>query len=203
MDRADIRNRARRLVDPVVAIFARIGVPPTLVTLVGLAVALYGAALVADGRLRPGALLLLAAGLCDVFDGDLARRRDAASEFGAFIDSTLDRVSEFAYFGAIVYYLARRVADPPGFELAVTLVALAGSVLTSYARARAEGLGVECHVGWMERPERIALLTLGLLVGHAGLVGALTLIAVGAMLTFLQRVFHVRRELGRRARSLG
>ncbi len=201
MDRAALRTRARRIVDPLVDVFARIGVPPTLVTLIGTAVALYGAAFVADARLRPGALMLLVAGLCDVFDGDLARRRDAVTDFGGFLDSTLDRVSEIAYFGAIVFYLVRRTAEPGAFELAVTLVALAGSLLTSYARARAEGLGVSCRVGLVERPERIALLVPGLLLGHAALVVVLTIIAAGAMATFVQRIAHVHRELARRGRG--
>ncbi|MDH3196643.1 MAG: CDP-alcohol phosphatidyltransferase family protein [Candidatus Krumholzibacteria bacterium] len=193
MTRHIVRDRARKLLEPVVGLLASAGVPPLLVSLAGLALSLYGAAAVAGGALALGAVLLLLAGLCDVLDGDLARRRGLAGPFGAFIDSTLDRVTEFAYFGGIILYLVNRPAGFRDYDVAVALLALAGSVLTSYARARAEGLGLHCKVGMMERPERIALLVLGLLFGYHVLVVVLTVMAAITMLTFVQRVVHVRR----------
>jgi CDP-diacylglycerol--glycerol-3-phosphate 3-phosphatidyltransferase len=193
MTRHIVRDRARKLLDPVVGLLASARVPPLLVSLAGLALSLYGASAVAGGALALGGVFLLLAGLCDVLDGDLARRRGLASPFGAFIDSTLDRVTEFAYFGGIILYFVNRPAGFRDYDVAVALLALAGSVLTSYARARAEGLGLHCKVGMMERPERIALLVLGLLFGYHVLVVVLTVMAAITMLTFVQRVVHVRR----------
>jgi len=198
MNRAEIKNRARCILDPLVVALAGLGVPPTLVTLIGTAIALYGASLIIDGSFPAAGALLLVAGLCDVLDGDLARRRGTTSEFGAFIDSTLDRVVEFAYYGGIILYLVERSGGFHNFDVAVTLTALTSSVLTSYTRARAEGLGVECRVGILERPERIALLALGLFLGYRVLMALLTAIAVAATVSFLQRIYHVHHELRRR-----
>jgi CDP-diacylglycerol--glycerol-3-phosphate 3-phosphatidyltransferase len=192
MTKQAFKTKARRVLDPVVSALDGLGVPPFLVSLFGLAFSLYGALVVSRGVFLLGALYLLLSGLCDVLDGDLARRRNMASRFGAFIDSTFDRVTEFAYFGGILVYTIHR----PGFQdwqVTVTLLALAGSVLTSYARARAEGLDVPCTVGVMERPERIALLLAGLILGYRILMTVMTILAVTSVFTFVQRVVHVRR----------
>lgn len=194
MIKLDVHNRARRIFDPFVTVLAAIGVPPILVSLSGLALSLYGASVVADGGLALGGLFLLLAGLCDILDGDLARRRGSTSPFGAFIDSTIDRITEFAYFGGIILYVVNRPAGFHDFEVAVVIVALAGSVLTSYARARAEGVGVKCKVGLMERPERILLLAAGLFLGYHVLRVVMTLLAVTSMLTFVHRMIHVYRS---------
>jgi CDP-diacylglycerol--glycerol-3-phosphate 3-phosphatidyltransferase len=135
----------------------------------------------------------LLSGLCDVLDGDVARRRGLASRFGAFLDSTLDRVAEFAFFGGMLYYFVHRPGGASDFVFLITVIALTGSVLTSYARARAEGLGYECTVGIMERPERIAALTVGLLLGYRVLTIVLTVLAIATTYTFLQRIIHVYR----------
>jgi CDP-diacylglycerol--glycerol-3-phosphate 3-phosphatidyltransferase len=198
----DVKNRARRVFDPIVAALAAMGVPPLLVSLVGLALSLYGASIVADGGLALGGLFLILAGVCDILDGDVARRRGVVSSFGAFIDSTLDRVTEFAYFGGIILYVVNRPGGFHDYEVAVVIVALAGSVLTSYARARAEGLGMECKVGVMERPERIILLAVGLFLGYHVLRIVMTILAAASMLTFLHRVVHVYR-VSRRISSAG
>lgn len=164
-----------------------------LVSFFGLAFSLYGAVVVAHGRLLLGAVFLLLSGLCDVLDGDLARRRGMVTRFGAFIDSTFDRITEFAYFGGIVFLVSGRHAGAGGWELAMVLVALAGSVLTSYTRARAEGVGLDCRVGIMERPERIALLVAGLVLGYRVLMVVMVILAITSTLTFIQRIAHVHR----------
>lgn len=181
------------MLDPVVGLLASLAVPPLLVSLFGLAFSLYGAVVVAEGRLFLGAIFLIISGLCDVLDGDLARRRNMVSRFGAFMDSVLDRVTEFAFLGGIIYYLVNRVDGPHNFLLCVTLVALTGSILTSYTRARAEGLGYECKVGIVERPERVALLALGLLLGYRILGLVLIVLAATSVYTVFQRIAHVRR----------
>lgn len=191
MNKKEFKETARRVLDPVVAALAAIKMPPLFVSLAGLLISLYGAVKTAEGALFLGAIYLLLAGLCDVIDGALARHMDVVSRFGAFIDSTIDRVTEFAYFtGIIVYFVTRPQGFHP-FQVVVSMIALAGSVLTSYTRARAEGLGYSCTVGMMERPERIALLTLGLLLGSRVLMVVLVFLAVSTALTTFQRIFHV------------
>ena len=188
----DIKERLRGLLEPLVASLERAGVSPLAVTLTGLALSFVGAAFVAAGRLRAGALVLVVSGICDTLDGSLARSSGQASRFGAFLDSALDRVAELAYFSALVYHYAAEGGRWSGTMILLTLAALAGSMLTSYARARAEGLGLECTVGILERPERIALLVVGLAVGHAVLNPVIALLAVLSIYTFIQRVMHVR-----------
>jgi CDP-diacylglycerol--glycerol-3-phosphate 3-phosphatidyltransferase len=195
-----MKNRLRGLLDPVVRILSRLGVSPMAVTLAGLGLSFVGAFEIARGELVAGGVILVVSGLCDTLDGALARKSGKESVFGAFIDSTLDRVAELAYFGAlIVYYRAGvehgRIAVP------LVVVALAGSFLTSYTRARAEGLGLECRVGLLERPERVALLVLGLLFGKAVLLAVLMCLAVLTIVTSLQRVVHVYRLTARNGDS--
>ncbi|HEX5131876.1 MAG TPA: CDP-alcohol phosphatidyltransferase family protein [Candidatus Krumholzibacteria bacterium] len=193
MDKRAFQNSARRLLDPVVGALATFGVSPLLVSLFGVAFSAWGAVVVARGSLLGGGVFLLIAGLCDVLDGDLARRTGKASLFGAFIDSTLDRVSEFVYFGGIILYVVGRANGYAAWEPVVILLALMGSVLTSYARARAEGIGIECKVGVMERPERIALLAIGLIAGYRFLMAVMILLAATSLFTVVQRVRHVHR----------
>jgi CDP-diacylglycerol--glycerol-3-phosphate 3-phosphatidyltransferase len=193
MDKKAIKMRARGILDPIVGALAAAGIPPLLVTLVGLVLSVYGAVVVAEGSLALGAVFLIASGLCDVLDGDLARRRNMVTRFGAFIDSSLDRIAEFAYFTGIIVYTVNRPGEIDNFSVVVVMIALTGSVLTSYTRARAEGVGFECTVGVLERPERIALLVLGLLLGYRILIAIVTVIAIASTFTFLQRIFHVHR----------
>ncbi|MGD1048401.1 MAG: CDP-alcohol phosphatidyltransferase family protein [Candidatus Krumholzibacteriaceae bacterium] len=187
-----VKNRLRGLLDPVVSLLMRIGVPPTAVTVAGLVLSLAGAFAIARGAFIAGGVLVIVSGICDTLDGSLARRTGRESAFGAFIDSTIDRVAELACFGAlVVYYAGRGEAGRAGLVLAI--VALAGSFLTSYTRARAEGLGLECRVGLLERPERVALLVLGLLLGARALLVVIACLAVLTMVTSVQRIVHVYR----------
>ncbi len=191
MDKQAIKLKAKGFLNPVVAALSVLGVPPFLVSLLGVALSIYGAVVLAGGQLFWAGIILLGAGLCDVIDGSLARSRNIASRFGAFIDSTFDRIAEFACFGGILVYLTER---PQGFsllEFIAAFVALAGSVLTSYTRARAEGLGLHCSVGLLERPERIALMVLGLILGRYVLFGVLMILGILTMLTSFQRIIHV------------
>ena len=193
MDKRSLQASARKLLDPAVNALVAFHVSPLMVSIFGLAFSVWGGIVVANGSLLGGAVFLVLAGLCDVLDGDVARRLGKASRFGAFIDSMLDRVSEFVYFGGILMFVVRR---PSGFEVyepVVILLALMGSVLTSYARARAEGVGIECKVGVMERPERIALLAIGLISGYRFLMAIMILLAATSLYTVFQRIRHVHR----------
>jgi len=194
-DKGEIKDRLRGFLDPVVEVLSSLGVTPMMVTLFGLILSVGGAIFAARGSLLVSGVILLVAGLCDTLDGSLARLQGSVSTFGAFIDSTGDRIMELFYFGAFIFYFLGR--GPFGvFMIFVVLVALSGSMLTSYVRARAEGLGLECRVGWLERPERIAALVVGLLLGRVMLVVAILFIAVMSVITVAQRVTHVKRISG-------
>jgi len=210
-DRA--RDLAHGVVHPVVRALASVGVTANLVSGLGLLLSLLAALAFFEGGFRLGSALLIASGLCDILDGELARETRSVSTFGAFIDSTLDRVAEgFVLIGVAGFYVANLVdlASNPtrvlndlarGLEprtwavVALTaLVALLGSFLVSYTRARAEGLGLECKVGWFERPERIVLLIVAGLFGVGPLMpGALLVLAVMSFVTAVQRIRHVHR----------
>lgn len=190
--KAEIKDRLRGLLDPVVSFLASLGISPMAVSVSGLVLSLVGAVFVARGRLILGALILILSGLCDSLDGSLARRTGKVTTFGAFFDSTGDRITELAYYGALLFYFA----GTGTFNLLMTffiLASIAGSFLTSYTRARAEGLGMECRVGLLERPERLAILMLGLFLGRSALVVVIIFLAFLTLYTFVQRVLYVKR----------
>jgi CDP-diacylglycerol--glycerol-3-phosphate 3-phosphatidyltransferase len=188
-DKSAIRERFRDMMSPVVDMLDSMGVNPTGVSVTGLSLSVLGALFAGYGRLATGGIILAVASICDTLDGSLARKTGKTSKFGAFFDSTADRVSEFAYFAALTLYYSSRGS---GIMIFVTLAALAGSFLTSYARARAEGLGLECSVGILERPERIMLMIAGLIFGGRILYAVIILLAILSIVTFIQRVQHVR-----------
>ncbi len=189
-EKSDIKERLRGLLDPVVALCSYLGISPMGITLFGVFLSLIGAWFVGRGSLVMGALILIISGLSDVIDGSLARSQGKTSVLGAFVDSTGDRVSELVYFIGLIFYFIGKV---PIHDVMIffTMMALAGSFLTSYARARAEGLGLECSVGLLERPERVVLLVIGLVFGGIVLEVAIIILAVLSVLTFIQRVKHV------------
>lgn len=181
-----VRERLQPLVDRLAAR----QVTPNQVTVASLGVCLLAALCIAGGGLRLGALVLLLAAVGDVIDGMLARQTGQATPFGAFFDSTLDRIGEGAILAALAYQFA--VTGRPTV-VAVTVLALLGSLLVSYTRARAEALGLECKVGLMSRAERVALLVVGLLIGLPGV--AVLVLAALSFYTVGERVLHVRRTL--------
>jgi len=181
--------RARMLV--LARAVARTGLSPNAVTLITLALNCGVAALIASGSLVLGGLLVLVVGALDSLDGALARLSNRATTFGAFLDSTLDRYSEAVLFLGVIYH---HRADPQTVVLAY--VALVGSLMVSYARARAEGLGLDCEVGLLARPERMAVLGLGLIATYFDqriLTAALLALAFFTHCTALQRIVHVHR----------
>ena len=184
-------NAARRTAEALVTPLARLGVTPNALTLAGLALNLVTAAVIAMGHLAWGGALVLFSGAFDMLDGALARVTQQNSVFGAFFDSTVDRIAEAALFLGLLLYYHQRGGSL--VELGLTYVAVTGSLLVSYARARAEGLGLECKVGLFQRPERVVALGLGLLAGPLVLQGALALLAVVTSITVVQRIAHVWR----------
>jgi CDP-diacylglycerol--glycerol-3-phosphate 3-phosphatidyltransferase len=188
------RSIDRRLL-PLCVVLAGFGVRPSQITLAGTLVCLLGAVLVAADRLVLGGLIWLAGSALDMLDGALARNRNQVSRSGAFLDSTLDRVSEGVLFTAIAYHFA---AQGAALEAALTVLALLGALLVSYTRARAEAaraeaLGAQCQVGIITRAERVILLSLGLCLGLVA--PAIILLALLGAIAVAQRIHHTLREL--------
>jgi CDP-diacylglycerol--glycerol-3-phosphate 3-phosphatidyltransferase len=173
-----------------VSVLARTSVTPNTLTVASLIVTIGAAVLVGTERFIAGALVLAFSSFFDMLDGGLARATGRATKFGAALDSTLDRVAEAAILVGLLVVFARQEALP---EVVLTGVAMVGSFLVSYVRARAEGLGVECQVGVLTRPERIILLVLGLLLARFEyvLVAALALIALFSIITIGQRLHEI------------
>jgi CDP-diacylglycerol--glycerol-3-phosphate 3-phosphatidyltransferase len=185
-----LQQRARRIAEYVVRPLAAIGLTPNMATLIGLLLNGLAAAILASGQLRLGGIALLIAGLFDMVDGALARVTNRKTTFGAFFDSTIDRYSEgLTLLGVIIFSLRQPPSEAHIWEVALAYVAALGSLMVSYTRARAEGLGFSLKTGLMARPERVVLLAGGLLVGDAnGLVWTLLLLAVTSVFTSIQRI---------------
>jgi CDP-diacylglycerol---glycerol-3-phosphate 3-phosphatidyltransferase len=188
------------VIDPLTAALVRRRIHPNALTTAGFLVTLAAGYTFHLGHLRLGGALVLLGGVFDLFDGRVARAAGLVSTFGSFYDSTLDRISEVAVFLGVLSYLL--VTEPRGTGSAyvfIVLVAVAGSLMISYTRARAEALGLDCAVGLMQRPERVVLLggatlLFGSLWNGAALKGALVLMAVLTTLTVLQRIAWVYRH---------
>lgn len=176
----------RHWLDPLVGVLARVGMTPNALTWLGFGMSAGAGALAAVGALPLAGWLSLLAGSLDMLDGALARAKNQTSRFGALLDSTLDRYSELVLLGGLVLWAASRSALD---ELILAFVALGGSLMVSYIKARAEGLGFSCDVGVLTRPERVIILGLGLLTGLV--LPALAIIAVLANATAVQRLVHV------------
>lgn len=212
---AGFKDRLKRFahlaLEPLTGTLARLGVGPDGVTWLGLLVSLAAALAFFEGYFQLGALLVALSGLCDLVDGELARRSGQPSRFGAFLDSTLDRLSDGLVLtgiaGFYLVHLNELVLDPSqavaeisrGLEprtwavVSLTAVlALVGSFMVSYTRARAEGLGLECRVGWFERPERMVLIIVAGAFGVGPVMSAaLILLAALSFATAAQRVAHI------------
>ncbi|HZO38482.1 MAG TPA: transglycosylase SLT domain-containing protein [Methylomirabilota bacterium] len=174
----------RSWIDPIgLALYRRLHLRPNHLTIIGLGVSLLAATAFGAGHIRKGGLLLILAGLCDFFDGSLARASGQVSSFGAFLDSVIDRYSDLVVLLAIVVLYAQ---VPHTRGAIVAMAGLIGSMMVSYTKARAESIGVRCTVGIMERPERMICLIAGALLDL--LEPALWVLAVLSNLTALQRI---------------
>ena len=173
---------------PLVRWLSVMRVRPDTLTVIGWTLALGAAMLFGLGYARVAGLVMLLGGLFDALDGAVARETNRMSSFGAFLDSTLDRLSESAVFVGLLFFYAG--ANRP-YEALLAGIAMTFSLLTSYTRARAEGLNIDCEVGLLERAGRVVILSV---LSIAGLptVG-LGLLAAGALVTTAQRILHVRR----------
>jgi CDP-diacylglycerol--glycerol-3-phosphate 3-phosphatidyltransferase len=194
----------QRPVDAALAPMARSlgssGVSPNAITTLGTLVLVGSGLAFAAGAPRWGAFWLLLSGVCDMLDGKVARGNGLVTKFGAFYDSTLDRIGETVLFlGIAWYFVSGGVAgELVPFAMAVTFVAAGAGLIVSYARARAEGLGLECKVGLAQRAERIVGLGGPTLFFGAGPKGYLLLTLISALavlnvVTVIQRIVYVYR----------
>lgn len=185
-----------RVLDPVGKSLVRAGISPNAVTVAGTVGVLIGAiGFAARGHILTAVVIVTLSAFTDMIDGAMARARGGGSRFGAFLDSTMDRVADGAIFGSIAFWLAG--ADQPWAAAAALICLVAGQVV-SYAKARAEGLGMTCNVGVAERPERLILIGIGGLLHTFGVphafVWVLWPLAALSLITIWQRMAHVRRQ---------
>jgi CDP-diacylglycerol--glycerol-3-phosphate 3-phosphatidyltransferase len=198
----DLEKPFYAALNPLVERLIRAGVRPNTITTIGTGFVLVSAVVYATGHVRLGGLLLLLSGVADTLDGQVARGGAMVTRFGAFYDSTLDRVGDGATFIGIGAFLL--TAPDVAYRVPAVIlcmVAILASVLVSYARARAEGLGLDCKVGIAQRAERILGLGLASVVFGAGrhallLEAIVGLLAVASIITVVQRFVYVHRHAG-------
>lgn len=181
----------RKALGPLTRGLAKLKITPNQITVVGTLLNLVAAVLVIVDQLIAAGVVFIIAGCFDMLDGALARYSGRVTPFGAFLDSTLDRVAEGAILAAIAYRFAEQGRS---VDASLVVVALLGSLLVSYTRARAEALGLECKVGIMSRPERVVLITIGLFFSALLPYVVYVLVALTAV-TVAQRVLHTFKAL--------
>src|SRR5215203_1407416 len=182
------KNALLLVLRPLVRWLSIMRVRPDTLTVIGWTLALCSAVLFGLGYAWVAGVVMLLGGLFDALDGAVARESNQISAFGAFLDSTLDRLSESAIFAGVIFFYA---ASGKPYETLLVGTAMTFSLMTSYTRARAEGLGLKCEVGLLERAGRVVILSLFSLAGL--LFAGLALVAAGALVTTAQRFLHVRR----------
>jgi CDP-diacylglycerol--glycerol-3-phosphate 3-phosphatidyltransferase len=185
----DVAHEAMaELFGPLARYLHRLGITPNAITILGCILSMAGAALIALGRWPAGIAVALMGGFADAVDGLLARQSQQTTHFGAFLDSVLDRWSDSAFFIGLLVYFAR--ADM-AMEEVLSGLALSFSLLVSYTRARAEGIGARCSRGLFTRLERFSVLMAGLILDQMTI--ALWVIATLSALTAIQRIYYTWR----------
>lgn len=181
-----------RVVTPIGRGLAGIGLSPNVLTTLGLVLTLVGSGFVVAGEPVLGGWVLVFGGLMDTFDGAVARAASRSTPFGGFIDSVTDRVSDGVILGAVAWWQS----DSPRL-FALTVVALVAAQVISYVRARAEAIDLDCSIGILERAERAILLMAGLIWHRWLLEPVLWVLAVGGLVTVVQRIHHVWCQVAR------
>jgi CDP-diacylglycerol--glycerol-3-phosphate 3-phosphatidyltransferase len=170
---------------------------PNAISLTGFALCVVAAVLVYKQWWLAGGIAFIVGSVCDTLDGRYSRMSGKGSPFGAFLDSTLDRIEEGVVLAAVAYHFSN---DGDDIAVAAVVVAVLASLMVSYTRARAEALGVECKVGIADRAVRVVILSAGLVFAEFwddAITIAVYVLAALAVITVLQRIFHVRKELTR------
>jgi CDP-diacylglycerol--glycerol-3-phosphate 3-phosphatidyltransferase len=202
---ASIGRGAGRIISAMVQGLARRRINPNLLTVTGVLINVLSGLLFGLGHFFWAGVILIVANLFDMLDGQVARRTNQVTRFGGFLDSTLDRVSDMAAFVGLMMFYARDTEFHSTLNVLLAGLAMVGSVLVSYASARAESLIPKCDVGFLRRPERVVLLIIGGLSTHPGsdslfanrMPAVLWILAFGSFWTFAFRVYHTWRELNR------
>lgn len=185
------REMTRGLLTDIATAVAWMGLTPSTLTWFGFVLNAFAGWMLFRGAFTAGGVLVLVGGIFDALDGSVARTTGQTSAFGAFLDSTLDRLSEAVlYLGLLMFF-----AGQPGSQEVVASIYLAivGSLMVSYTRARAEGLRIECKVGLFTRFERVVVLALGLLLAQVRV--ALWVLVIGSFLTAFHRMWHVWKQV--------
>lgn len=183
----DIKPIFEKNVSPVIDILHKLKISPNTLTLSGIFFIALGSYLLYKGNFFLAGFLILIGNLCDALDGSLARKHNQASKFGAFLDSVVDRISDFLPLIAIAGLLKNNE-----IMFFISLLAIVSSFLVSYTRARAEGLGIKCNVGFFERPERSFVLISSIFLGIIDI--GILIIAFGATITAVQRILCVYKK---------
>jgi phosphatidylglycerophosphate synthase len=177
-------------VKPVVRMLVKLNIHPTVITALSLVLALVSFLFYWRGTFWAGAVFLVLCGLFDTFDGEIARQTNRVSKIGGFLDSTVDRINEFiVYLGLFCYYY-----NTAPYVLFWIFVAMFGSLMVSYTRARGEGLGISPQVGLFERFTRFLLLLAGSLLGPRFMIYILIILSVGTVQTMIQRIVFTRKQ---------
>src|SRR5215210_7795748 len=193
-----LKNGHLRTIGPIADWMVRRRVNPNLLTTVGTLFSITGGVIYATGHIRTAGWLLGLTALFDILDGNVARRTGQTTVFGAFYDSTLDRIADGAVMGGLALFYATSPVHASDVMVAVCILGILGTYLTSYTRARAESLGLDAKVGIMQRAERVVLLTapqafFGLALGGYVLAAVIVLLTVTAWITAVQRIMVVYR----------
>ncbi|MFH1068649.1 MAG: CDP-alcohol phosphatidyltransferase family protein [Candidatus Glassbacteria bacterium] len=176
------------LISPVIRFCIRHSVHPNLLTMIGFFITVGAALAFATDNVQWAGAILLFSGTFDIIDGKVARATGLESKFGSFFDSTMDRLSDMIIFLGLLYlYLSQNDTK----MVWVIMLAVIGSLMVSYARSKAEALGIDCSVGLFQRPERVVYLGFGGILGHVVLYGVVWFLAIVSNLTVIQRVIHV------------
>jgi len=193
-----VKNGYLTLIDPVANWLVRRKVHPNTITVFGTLCTVVGGIIYATGHIRTGGWFLSLTALFDVLDGTVARRTGRSTVFGAFYDSTLDRIADGFVLGGLVVFYAANPVHHNVWMVVVALMSVIGAFLTSYTRARAEALGIDAKVGLLQRPERVVLLSapqafFGLALDGYVLMAIVVLLSVTAWITAYQRIAYVHR----------
>jgi CDP-diacylglycerol--glycerol-3-phosphate 3-phosphatidyltransferase len=200
---ASIGRGAQRIIDAMVRWLAHGHINPNFLTLIGVAINVGCGLLFGLGHFFWAGIILIVANLFDMLDGQVARLSGRVTTFGGFLDSSLDRLSDMVVFVGLMVFYARNTQYHSTLNVFLTGAALMGSVMVSYASARAESLIAKCDVGFLRRPERVVLLIIGGLTTHPGstspffnrMPAVLWVLAVGSYWTFAHRMYHTWREV--------
>ncbi|HZM98124.1 MAG TPA: CDP-alcohol phosphatidyltransferase family protein [Pyrinomonadaceae bacterium] len=200
---ASIGRGAQRIIDAIVRWLASGHINPNILTVIGVSLNVGCGLLFGLGRFFSAGIVLIIANLFDMLDGQVARLSGRVTRFGGFLDSSLDRLSDMVVFVGLMVFYARDLESHSTLNVFLAGAGLMGSVMVSYASARAESLIPKCDVGFLRRPERVVLFIIGALSTHPGstnffanrMPAVLWVLAVGSYWTFAHRMYHTWREL--------